>query len=340
MDQRVEELVDPTTVRLSEHFLLSDFIGCHSVYTKGYHNRVFDNGMHARKIEEGKVLATTVLEPMLKESPLSISYGIISLDLARKIVKYQSPDKPSYHQWNDGAACDVIVHKLDHQDIAPIHIARAVDEEFPISRLITYSESPYLCIATRKSEVKEGKPRKAFYESRYIGKGKKPLWQEVWQDRGNYFDRLRLRRDWRGAGYPTYHGGGIRQVQHIRVGRYAMLSDFLYSSYATMTGVKNCPTLDGNWLHKFTTAGRVYSDILDACKVHRMSIVRAYEAKAWSDSPEHHWDEEFTMFLVPPASADLGETVQLTRKIGKVPGVHHAALLPHDRIISVSGAFA
>lgn len=331
-------VVDPTTVRLSEHFLLSDLIGCHSVYTKGYAN-LFDDP-DGSKLAEGECLAQTVLEPIVADSPISVSYGYISLDLARQIVKYQSPEKPSYHQWNAGAACDLIVHELDRQDVAPIWIARAIDEEFPTSRTITYAESSYICVATRRNEVEENKPRRAFYENRFKGTGVKPQFLEVWKDREAYFKNIKTSFPWRGQGYPSYHGGGRRQVHHIRVGRYAMLSDFLYSTRAVTEGLKNCPTLCDNWLVKFEHVGRIYSDILKAIGCNRLSIVRAFESPSWSSDSRHHWVDEFRLEMVPPASMPIHEvTAKVVRAGFGIEGMVGVGCMPAKRIMVVSGVF-
>ena len=50
--------INPTTVWLSDHILLSDLVGCDSVYRHGYANPVFDTD-HA-KLREGYKLAETL----------------------------------------------------------------------------------------------------------------------------------------------------------------------------------------------------------------------------------------------------------------------------------------
>ena len=147
----------PTEVRLSDHFLLSDLMGCHSVYAKGYRN-VFNHGgvIQADKLREGRTLARKLLEPLVRRSRLSVTYGYISPELSRKIVKYQDPDKPSYHRWDAGAACDVVLHNYLHTGLPPICAACWIDENLPVSRTITYSESPCICVATRAEEVAKG----------------------------------------------------------------------------------------------------------------------------------------------------------------------------------------
>ena len=164
--------MDPTKVRLSPHFLLSDFMGCHSVYTKGLKNH-FSDGTGG-KLKEARHLCETLLEPLLAEyGPMSISYGYISPELSKAIVTYQDPTQPSYHRWDKGAAADILIHSQVRK-AAPIFLAHEIDEKYDYSRMITYSESPFICVATQLSEG--DKPRKAFYENRYTGeKGAKPI---------------------------------------------------------------------------------------------------------------------------------------------------------------------
>lgn len=330
----VSAVVDPTTVRLSPHFLLSDFVGCHSVYSKGYRNRF--TRADAAKLVEGRYLAERVLEPLLAESPMSVSYGFISRELAQDVVRYQSPDKPSYHQWNDGAACDIVLHKHDEQNTAPIYQAASIDAELPVSRLITYSESPYLCVATK---LREGDaPRRAFYENRYGGKPKaKPSFITVPLDRDEFFKNHTLRHDWRGAGYPTYHGGGIRQLQHVRVGRYSMLSDFLYNTKAVINGWKNCPTLTEEWLWRFEWMGTLYADLIDTLGVQRLSIVRAFESPVWSIDARYNWTgDDFAIDFIPPEGVDPKDVANAAMGLC---GVYAYGCVPDKRIIFLSGKF-
>lgn len=327
---------NPEDIRLSDHFLLSDFMGCHSSYVRGFRN-VFTDDKHGTKLTEGVCLAENVLEPIVEKSPLSISYGYISLELARKIVSYQSPEKPSYHQWNDGAAADIVVHHHDNEGTAPIHIARACDAEFPMSRTITYSESPFICVATRHREVVAKKPRRAFYENQYQGKAKaKPKYVTIPEDRDSYFSKHRLPVAWRGAGYPTYHGGGVRQTHHIRVGKYSMFSDFLYSTEALTKGFKNCPIPTEPWVDRFSHVAGVYANLLDGLEVNHMSIVRAFEHKSWSSDARFHWGEEFRVELIPPVHVS---PIDVTDFLSSMPEVHSVACHPKERRVTFAGRF-
>lgn len=280
----------PSEIRLSPNFLLSDFMGCNSVYSKGLANVFHD--LSGQKLKEGTALCDYVLEALLEKSQLSISYGYISPDLSESIVTYMDPGRPSYHRWDKGAACDVLLHDLIREGTPPIDIAFLIDDTLPMSRTITYSESPYICVATKLSEIDSGKVRKALYENRYEGV-RRPLYV-VYSNNLDIRDMQRrqhkLEHDWRGAGYPTYHGGGKRQLHHIRTSKYTMLSDFLYSDYAVANGIANRPSrLDYS---KFRAVGDVYDtlviELLHDYGIGRLPIVRGYESGAWSSS-EHVW---------------------------------------------------
>lgn len=333
--RRGAKAVDPTQVRLSKHFLLSDLMGCNSVYRLG-HSNVFSDP-DGSKLAEGRYLAEQVLEPVLHRSPVSVSYGYISRDLAAKIVKYQSADKPSYHQWNDGAACDLLLHKRDRRGIAPIYTAKNMDRDYPLSRLITYSESPFICAATKLAE-KDTEPRRAFYENRFEGVARtKPKFIKVPWDRKGYFCNHELDHDWRGAGYPTYHGGGHKQLHHIRVGKYNMLSDFLYSTEAMEKGHKNFPPITNAVLKKFKQAAALYAELLDGMKIPRLSIVRAYESVLWSKDETRNWTGDcFSLDMVLPEGCEVEEFYDVVSTLSRVRA---CSGVPKTGLVSVVRSF-
>jgi len=311
--------ISPTETRLSEHFLLSDFLGCHSVYLYGHPNP-FVGGTAA--IAEGKHLCETLLEPIMAEyGPLSISYGYISPALSKKIVKYMDPDAPSYHRWDKGAAADICVHAYIRKK-APIYLAHEIDESLPYSRVITYSESPFVCVA---SQISEGdKPRRAFYENRYMGTPKaKPLYiRKPASDQARELAAagLRLHHDWRGSGYPTYHGGGVRQWQHRRCSDFTMISDFLYSEMSVERGGKNIPGKN-NPAELFHAAGEFYDKVLRSLSVPRVSIVRAFEALSTAKNTVFSWEENFALELVPPSYIEADELAQACWDTGMIKTV-------------------
>ena len=314
--------VDPTTVRLSENFLLSDFLGNHSVYARGFQNLWEDPD--GSKLREGQHLCDTLLEPIMAEyGPLSVSYGYISPALSKKIVTYQDPNAPSYHRWDKGAAADVCVHAWVEEK-APIYLAHEIDQKYGYSRMITYSESPFICVA---SQVSEGvSHRRAFYENRYCGKkGAKPLYirkSASAATRKKEAEALVLAHPWEGVGYPTYHGYGVKQIQHHRVSKFSVASDFCYSHTAVSEGIANLPNLNKSLL-VFEAAGAVYDALLCALDVPRLSIVRGFESFRFNDYPLFSWKDHFALEVVPPSyltTSDIYDAV-LSKRGGEVQAV-------------------
>lgn len=321
--------IDPTTVRLSDHFLLSDFMGCHSVFTKGHRNLFIDPD--GTKLAEGKYLCETLLEPILDAfGPLSISYGYISPELSQQVVTYQDPNMPSYHRWDKGAAADICVHAWVEGD-PPIKLAHDIDEHWGYSRMITYSESPFICVAT---QINEGdKHRKAFYENRYTGKkGAKPLYikkSATAAGRKAQGAEIPSSLDWEGAGYPTYHGGGIRQFQHRHVSRFAVVSDFLYSTHGIREGIANVPNLADS-MGIFQEAGEFYDRLLEILDVPRISIVRAFESFRFNDYPLFSWKDHFAIDFIPPSyitPTQLAEAAWSTGFLQSVGGAHDSRIV-------------
>jgi len=290
--------LDPTITRLSDSLLLSDVIGCDSVYRYGYRNR-FDKVDQA-KLTEGKNLASLLEDLQDELGPFSVCYGYLSQDLSRKIVTYQDPDKPSYHMWNLGAAVDVCFH--EHvEDTAPIYAAHIIDDDHEYSRLITYSESEWLCIGTRIEE-KEGKSRQKLYENRYLGV-KKPKWVQYSQNsttRASQKATHELEHPWRGTGHPQYHGGGRKQFEHQRISKYTHINDFLYDKYKVSRGEKNIPPFtDRKLINRWYQCAKMAGDVIDNIAYQfgtRVSIIRAYN----STVPKQKWDKRFTLEIVPP----------------------------------------
>jgi hypothetical protein len=311
---------DPRKYRLSKHFVLSDFLGCHSVYAKGFSNPFIFDAASEAKLENLSALCHEALEPILEEfGPLSVGYGYISPDLSRRIVKYQNPDQPSHHRCDLGAAADICVHRWVTGGVepdlyfpsatrsAPVSLGHTIDGfGIPYSRLITYSESPYLCIAVSAREVVSDKPRKAFYENRYTGTSKvKPDYRtySTPQARQKALESLQtagLSVDWQGMGYPTYHGGGFRQYHHIRVSKYTMLSDWLFDLKSITKGEKNIPSLNLDSVQDaFAAAGTVYDWMVDTWGCKRFPIAEGYVSHLNSSLRDFNdWREPTIRFAV------------------------------------------
>jgi hypothetical protein len=328
-------ILNPTKTRLSPHFLLSDMMGNDSVYSQGLRN-VFNKGPGQDvRLANARALCENALEPILAMvGSFSISYGFISPELSGHIVKYQDPRLPSHHRFDLGAAVDICPHAWV-QSIAPgvintdspIEFALTHLHELPLSRLITYSESPYICVAVSADEVRNGSPRRAWYENRFEGrKGAKPKYLKypTASARTRALDNIckcGLEHDWVGKGFPSYHGGGRRQLHHRRVSQYTVMSDWLYDEDWVTEGVKNVPSfLDPDVMDAFELAGQAYDKLLDATGLPRFSIVSGYtspKSKNWIEG--HDWRGDLIEFeLVPPAYTTPGDVI-LSLLFGKWP---------------------
>lgn len=272
--------MNPATVRVSETLMLSDCVGCDSVFRFGYPNPVHW-GKRSPEFAQIKKLGELCDQLHDEHGPYSVAYGYISPDLSRKIVKYQDPNKPSYHRFDHGAALDLCFHLWED---APIKLAHQIDEYHDYSRLITYSESPWICLATR---TEEDSPRKALYENRYEGV-RKPKFVKYSDNKARRSEQKRLHElehGWEGAGYPTYHGGGREQLHHVRTGKYSFRSDFLYHAQSVAQGGKNLPPRSGSEEyieyaeHEAKTA--FVLDIVCHDIGSRVSVVHAYDRGKW-----------------------------------------------------------
>lgn len=312
-------ILDPTAFRLSPHFLLSDLMGCSSVYTRGFRNYLDKQPGIDPRIANGQALCEQALEPLLAiVGSFSVSYGFICPELSRHIVTYQDWRKPSHHRWDLGAAVDICPHHYVLQSTskdasaetgAPIIFALEHMQDLPLSRLITYSESPFICVAVSAEEVEQNVARMAWYENRYGGKkGAKPdfIKYSSAATRAKALAALTdqgLKTKWTGHGYPTYHGGGRKQLHHIRVSKYTMVTDWLFDEMCVREGVKNQPSLDKpEVLEAFQLAGAAYDAILKHTGIPRLSIVSAYTSHlsdAWIDGRDWRTGP-VTFEVVPP----------------------------------------
>lgn len=330
---------DPTQVLLSKHFRLSDFLGTHSVYTRGLRNMLeADDPELPLKMANAKALCKEFLEPFLEQAgPLSISYGYISPATSRALVTYQDPDKPSHHRWDLGAACDIISHEWVNSDpeddttaTAPIALAHAINaSDYPFSRLITYSESPFICVAVSAREVQNADARKAFYENRYVGKTKpdyRSYASPSAKDRAlALLNEGGLPHGWRGRGHPGYHGGGRRQYHHIRTSDYTVLSDFLFDLQSIANGAQNIPNVQqASLMNMFYAAGDVYDLFVRQTGINRFSIKQAFVAhdNPYFDRDNNWYRDEGSMILLPPdgvSAHDVQKEVLMKAIFGGTP---------------------
>jgi hypothetical protein len=320
--------MDPRRVWLSENFRLSDFLGNHSVYARGFRNR-YEVAPSNIQLDNAEALCGAALEPLLQQAgPVSLAYGYISPEFSRQTVKYQDPDKPSHHRWDLGAAADVVSHKWvqgmahtpdlmqlfadENTRTSPALLAHAIDAAgTPYSRLISYSESPYLCIAVAARELAKDDPRKAFYENRYMGVPKvKPAYLQLATVAAR--ERVReelqetgLQHPWRGGGFPSYHGGGIRQYQHMRVSKYTTVLDWLFNLKSISEGAKNIPALTSEAvLDAFATAGLVYDHLLESLEMLRIPVEEGYLCRSHPDyEVDRDWRQPVIRFSLATTQA-------------------------------------
>lgn len=297
--------LNPVNTRISRYFMLSDFMGCDSVYRYGFRNR-FD-AKFTEKLRQGAVLGRFLDEICEKMGPLEVSYGYISPELSQKIVKYQDPNKPSYHRWDLGAAADVCLNARIDAGYSPIELAMEIDDQLGYSRMITYAESEWICMATKAEEEESGEYRRALYENRYVGvrKPKYIRYSANEETRKKQKDNHTLEHDWRGKGWPSYHGGGRRQYNHYRVSKFSHVSSFLYNRDLVHQGKHNNPPLkrrnEERW-KRWWRCARMAGAVLDQIAIDfnsRVSVISAY------DRTKDNWDRNFEMDLVLPEHADV-----------------------------------
>jgi hypothetical protein len=121
-----------------------------------------------------------------------------------------------------------------------------------------------------------------------------------------------LEHDWRGGGFPSYHGGGIQQYQHIRVSKYTMLIDWLFSLTSISNGAKNIPPmLNEPFLDAVAACGLTLDRALDALGRPRLSILSAFLCRSHPDfDPENDWrdHEGYVRYEVgAPQGIDTGD---------------------------------
>jgi hypothetical protein len=195
----------------------------------------------------------------------------------------------------------------------------------PYSRIITYSESPFICVSVSAAELAQDRPRLMMYENRYSGRPKaKPEWLTY----GSENTRRRAHRmlmeqglpaPWAGSGYPTYHGGGRVQYQHQRVSKYTMLSDWLFDLQSIAKGSKNIPALNLDSVQDaIGAAGLIYDQLIDEMQAKRFSIIAGYvSASNPGFNPNNDWRSGTIAFkLLPPEADDLVWMMQVVSRMG------------------------
>lgn len=298
----------PWAFRLSENFMLSDFMYSDSIIRRGMANH-YESSL---KVNAHRDALVELLDEIYAEyGHMSITYGYIDPEVSMRTVKWKNPADPSYHRWDDGAAADIIVHDwiasqrtgagkwlpLDEAEASPMMLAREISSTHDFSRMIVYSESPGICVAVRHSEKHSGNPRRAFYENRWQGdNGIKPRYITHSQTPKREAVREGLKKHgWVGGGHPSYHGKGKLQYHHIRIGRYLTLLDCLRCPYKLDIGEQNRPPNSKASVSRFMKVGHAMSRFIEwyyhFVGTDALSIIAGHNSRSPDDLFQHLYPE-------------------------------------------------
>lgn len=292
-----------SSVRLSKHFTLLDFLHGHTLYSGHY--PLHPNDIPPGCIRTGQRLCEELLEPIIRMwGPISIANGFIPRSL---LSSRWTP-----HSWYpaDGAAADIAVHDWVNAGYAPIKLVESmVMRALPYERLITYAGSEFICVSAGRSPKNRG----AVYENVRVPGQASPRF--IVHSRGGKPPELPMedRPDWRREeNEPIYHTMRQLRPQHLRVSRYFTALDFCRDEPAIEAGRA--------WVPRFATpslvdACRCVGEVLDTIvrQVGRISIVRGITRP--DKGASHSWDgPELSVDFLLPMGAD-------------VPSARHAAIL-------------
>ena len=273
--------LDPIQTRIGDNFLLYDLMFCNSMIQKGYGN-VFSLSSTSSHTRETLELLGQLLNLTYENfGAISTTYGYISPDLSRKIVRWKNPNDPSYHRWDDGAAVDIVLHdspRENNWEGSPACTSLAIQLATPaylIDRIITYSESEGICVAVPNPRRDSAKGNNYYYTyegvhgatPKYIRGGKlrdTAGVESLTESKVEAVKPLIDQHGWRGQGYPSYHGGGVRQYHHVRLGKYLLLSDTCRNpSMLTVEGRSNRPPTSRERIMGYRWMGARVNSILE-----------------------------------------------------------------------------
>lgn len=290
-----------SAIRLSKHFLLTDFLNGHTLYSSRF--PLCLDKIPPSHIRTGQRLCEDLLEPMISLwGPMSISNGYIPKELLS--------GRFTPHTWSpkDGAAADVIVHNWVNADFSPIELAKGIiSRKLPFERLITYAGSEVMCV----SAGRQPKNRGAVYENiRVPGKVRPDF--KAWHRGGIYPSRLAeeggipSRPDWRRSeGELPYHTKFMLRPQHLRVSRYFVALDFFRNESAINAGIPWAFTpRKPQTLEALQCVGQVLDRVVD--QVGRVSVIRGIVRPNETAPRTHTWEgDEFSIeFALPLNSAE------------------------------------
>lgn len=288
-----------SSVRLSKHFLLLDFLNGHTLYSS--RRPLLLEEIPASYIRTGQTLCEELLEPMIAQwGPMSVSNGFIPRDLLGA--------RFTPHTWapNDGAAADIVVHDWVNRGKSPIELVKAIiEKELPFERLITYAGSEVMCVSAARTPRNRG----AVYENIRVPAQRKPTFR-AWHRGGVYPAKLTQpggiepRLNWRlEKGEVPYHTQGMLRPQHMRVSRYFVALDFFRNEAAIASGT---PWVFSPRKPETTTALACMGEVLDdvVMQVGRISVTRGITRPGEGVLDNHTWTgKEFSVEFALPLDA-------------------------------------
>lgn len=301
-----------SSIRLSKHFLLLDFLNGHTLYSSGVPLSL--DQIPPSHIRTGQRLCEELLEPMIRAwGPMSISNGFIPTALLS--------GRFTPHTWapRDGAAADIVVHNWVNSGFSPIALVREIiGRQLPFERLITYAGSEVMCV----SAGREPRNRAAVYENIRVPGKVKPAFK-AWHRGGSYPSHLLNdggivnRPDWRRTeGELPYHTKSMLRPQHIRVSRYFLALDFFRNEAAITSGIPWAFTpRKKETLQALCCMGEVLDRVVE--QVGRISVTRGIIRPGDDVMQTHTWEgDEFSIeFALPLNSTEPNFTHPAVRSV-------------------------
>lgn len=317
-----------SSLRLSPHYTLLDFMNARTVYTSGKASTVDD--IPAPMIATGRKFCEEFLEPLReRHGPLSFSSGYIP----KYLLKRWTP-----HSWapEDGAAADVIVHNWVNSDLSPMAlVASLVRSGVDFERMITYAGSEVICMSSARNSN-----RRAIYENVRVP-GEKPsfiTWARGPKSIKNPEKfRPEARANWRRLeGEPIYHAMRNLRAQHIRVGGFFTLLDFFRDEEAMATGKAWVPVtdhLDAEPIQPIIGMARCMAEVLDPYveRWGHVTVVQGARRRDLSTRESEHWAGRagFIKILIPEDKEPVIPTHPMVAagRIEKHPAGHMISFL-------------
>ena len=192
-------------MRLSEHFLLLDFLYDQSTTDCVAHcsdlvsDRIDSLKEDSEEIAEGRYLCDTILERIVpKHGPISIAAGLWFSDLLAQGKAHGTGLAP--HRWkrNTGAAADIVVHSWTNREKNPKYFHEVLPgSAIEYNRQLGYDGSEFCCLASRSGGNK--------YRS---GDAK---WDKLKKSAANEPFRPRRQANWRRKPYTHSHGSALKR---------------------------------------------------------------------------------------------------------------------------------